>query len=113
MREMTESVLRFTWAMSLVGLRQAANAFLPRGDWKERSRRELDALSATAAREMGETMRAFYRAGDRCQAGALDTASRLFSAAWSRPGARLNEVWEALDRTRAAARGEKGGGRDA
>lgn len=113
MKEMTESVLRFTWAMSLVGLRQAADIVLPRRDGKERSRRALDALSAAASREMGETMRGFYRAGDRFQAGALDTASRLFSAAWSQPGARWNEIWESLDRTRAAARSEKGGGRGA
>jgi len=113
MREMTESVLRFTWALSLVGLRQAANVVLPRQGWQEKSRRELDALSATAAREMGETMRTFYRAGDRFQAGALDTAARLFSASWSLPGARLNDVWESLDRTRAAVRDGKRGGRDA
>lgn len=110
---MTESILRFTWAMSLVGLRQAANVILPGKGWQERNRRELDALSATATRDMGEKMRGFYRAGDRFQAGALDTAARLFSASWSRPGARLNEVWEALDRTRAAARAEKRGDRDA
>ncbi len=111
MREVTESVLRFTWAMSLVGLRQATNILMPRQGWAK-STRELDAMSNAAAREMGETMRAFYRAGDRLQAGALDTAARLFSSSWSEPGKLLNDTWESLDRTRAAVRDEVAGGRD-
>lgn len=116
MREVTESVLRFTWAMSLVGVRQAANLLTPRRGW-ETTTRELDAVSGAAGREMGETMRGFYRAGDRLQAGMVDTVSRLFTGSWSEPGKALNDVWESLDRTRAAVREElsrsDGGGGDA
>ena len=108
MREVTESVLRFTWAMSLTGIRQAANLITPRQGW-QKGTRELDAMSGAAAREMGETLRTFYRAGDRLQAGMLDTASRLFRPSWSEPGQVLDETWEALDRTRAAIRDELAG----
>ncbi len=98
MRDLARSMIRFSWAMSVLGARQAANIFTPREGW-ERSTESLDAVSHAAADQMGETMKGLYRAGDRFQSGMVDTVSRAFRGQWSDPGTTLNEAWESVDRT--------------
>ncbi|HEX9735751.1 MAG TPA: hypothetical protein VGG06_27645 [Thermoanaerobaculia bacterium] len=100
MRKVTESLFRFGWAMTTFGLQQALHLAAPRRGWDE-AERGFDAIAAAAAKEMDEALRTYYRAGDRLQAGLVDTASRLFSSRWSEPGELMNETWESLDRTRA------------
>ncbi len=98
MRDLARSMIRFSWAMSVLGARQMANVLTPRQGW-DRSAEALDAVSHAAAEEMGETMKSFYQAGDRLQSGMVDTAARLFRGGWSEPGKAMNETWEAVDRT--------------
>ena len=98
MRDLARSMIRFSWAMSVLGARQAANLVTPRQGW-ERSTEAFDAVRHAAVEEMGETLKSFYRAGDRLQDGMVDTVSRLFSGDWSKPGKVMNETWEALDRS--------------
>ncbi len=96
MRELVGSMFRFSWAMSVLGARQAANLITPRKGW-DRSVEAFDAVSLAAADEMGETMKSFYDAGDRLQSGMVDTASRMFGGTWSDQV--MNKTWEAVDRT--------------
>lgn len=98
MRDLARSMMRFSWAMSVLGARQAANLMTPREGWG-RSTESFDAISHAAADHMGETMRGFYKAGDRFQSGMVDTVSRVFRSGWSDPGKTMNEAWEAVDRT--------------
>ena len=98
MRDLARSMIRFSWAMSVLGARQAANLVSPRDGW-DRSADAFDAVSHAAAEEMGETMENFYKAGDRFQSGMVDTVSRLFRGTWSDPGKTMNEAWESVDRT--------------
>ena len=98
MRHLARSMIRFSWAMSVLGARQAANLVAPRDGW-QRSTEAFDAVSHAAAEEMGETMKSFYQAGDRLQSGMIDSMSRLFRGNWSEPGKVMNETWESLDRT--------------
>ncbi len=98
MRDLARSMIRFSWAMSVLGARQAAHLFTPRQGW-DRSAEAFDAVSHAAEEEMGETMKSFYQAGDRLQSGMVDTVSRMFRGKWSEPGKVMNETWEAVDRT--------------
>ena len=98
MRDLARSMIRFSWAMSMLGARQAANLMTPREGW-DRSTQSFDAVSHVAADQMGETMRSFFKAGDRFQSGMVDTAARFFRGDWSEPGQTMNGAWEALDRT--------------
>ena len=98
MRDLARSMIRFSWAMSMFGARQAANLVSPRDGW-DRSADTFDAVSHAARDQMGETMRGFYKAGDRLQSGMVDTMARLFRGTWSDPGKTVNEMWEQLDRT--------------
>ena len=98
MRDLARSMIRFSWAMSVLGARQAANLISPReGGWK-RSTEAFDAVSHAAAEEMGETMKGLYQAGDRLQSGMVDTMSRMLRGS-SENDRVMNETWEALDRS--------------
>ena len=97
MRDLARSMIRFSWAMSVLGARQVGNLVSPREGW-DRSADAFDAVSHAAAEEMGEAMKSFYQAGDRLQSGVVDTASRLLRGTWSDPGKPLNEAWESVDR---------------
>ncbi len=97
MRDLARSMIRFSWAMSVLGARQAANLVTPRPGW-DRSAESFDAVSDAAAKEMGETLKSFYQAGDRLQGGMVDSVSCLFRGTWSDPGKTMNETWESIDR---------------
>lgn len=97
MRDLARSMFRFSWAMSMLGARQAVNLLNP-GAW-DRSADAFDAVSHAASKEMGETMQGYYKAGDRLQSGMVDTVARMADGTWSNPGKAMNEVWEQVDRT--------------
>ncbi len=105
MRDLARSMFRFSWAMSVLGARQATNLMTPGKGW-DRSAEAFDAVSAAAEKEMGETMKSFYQAGDRLQSGMTDTMSRMFRGNWSDPGKVMNETWEEVDRTWTGVRDE-------
>lgn len=98
MRDLARSMFRFSWAMSVLGARQVANLLSP-GDGWNRSADSLDAVADAAAKEMGETMQGYYKAGDRLQSGMVDTMSRMVQGSWSEPGKVMNDTWESVDRT--------------
>ncbi len=98
MRDLARSMFRFSWAMSVLSARQAANLISPRDGW-DRSAESFNAVSHAAVGQMGETMKGFYEAGDRFQAGMVDTASRAFSGSWGDPGKMMNRTWESVERT--------------
>ena len=98
MRDLARSMMRFSWAMSMLGARQVAHLLSP-GDGLDRSADALDAVSGAAAKQMGETMKSYYEAGDRLQSGMMDTMSRVVEGSWGEPGKVMNDTWEAIDRT--------------
>ncbi len=98
MRDLARSMFRFSWAMSMLGARQAANLLNPGRGW-DRSAEAFDAVSNAAEAEMGDTLKSFYQAGDRIQSGMTDTMSRVFRGDWSDPGKVMNETWEEVDHT--------------
>ncbi len=98
MRDLARSMFRFSWAMSVLGARQAANLLNPGKGW-DLSTEAFDAISDAAEKEMGESMKSFYQAGDRMQGGMVDTMSKVFDGNWSNPGKVMNQAWEQVDRT--------------
>ncbi|MEM7355826.1 MAG: hypothetical protein AAF657_33730 [Acidobacteriota bacterium] len=98
MRDLARSMIRFSWAMTVLGARQAANLMTPREGWS-RSTESFDAVSHAAADHMGETMKNLYQAGDRLQSGMVDTASRFMGGNWSDSNPAMSNAWEAVDRT--------------
>ncbi len=102
MRDLTKSMFRFSWAMSMLSLRQATHLLSPGQGW-DRSTSVFDALSHAAEGQMGESVRNLYRAGDEFQGGMVNAVSDLTNGEWSKPGEALGEAmkrsWEAVDRS--------------
>ncbi len=67
MRELAKSMLSFSWAMSLFGLKQIANALAP-GD----AAASFDAVTRSAEGQLGQPAQSAFQAGDNLQRGVVD-----------------------------------------
>jgi hypothetical protein len=66
-RELTKSMLSFSWAMSMFGLKQMANALTP-----SNAVASFEALTRCTEDQLGPTARAAFRACDNLQRGLVD-----------------------------------------
>lgn len=67
MRDLTKSMLSFSWALPLFGLRQMANALSP-----DRAAQAFDAVTEATRRQLGPTTDTTFRAGDSLQRTMVD-----------------------------------------
>jgi hypothetical protein len=65
--ELMKSMLRFSWAMSLFGVRNLGNLAAP-----ERAASSLDAVTQATEGQLGEGLRGVFQAGDRLQQNVVD-----------------------------------------
>jgi len=86
MRDLTKSLTTFTWAMSVFGVQQMVSlmggASRGQGDHCAES---FNNVSKAAADTLGSSLRAVYNAGDRLQAGFVDTLFGGFMTAGMDP----------------------------
>jgi hypothetical protein len=69
MREFTKSVFSFSWALSLFGIQQTLNLMTP-----SKAAKALNNVTEATKGEMGETLKATFRAGDNLQRELVDLA---------------------------------------
>jgi hypothetical protein len=74
MREFTKSMMSYTWAMSLFGVQQMANAFSP-----SKATESFDNVTKATRDEFSEALRATFRAGDNLQRGLVDITFSVFT----------------------------------
>ena len=74
MRELTKSILSFSWAMSLFGVRQAANVLTP-----DKAAASFNNVTEAAREELGESTEATFKAGDNLQRSLVDLTFGVFS----------------------------------
>jgi len=107
-RELAKSMLRYSWAVTVLGAREATNVLT---GGRDSSIRTLDALSHTAEDQMNETVSGFYRAGEHLQHGMVEALADLASGSWSDPAGTINrglrQGWEALDRSWSSLRSSR------
>ena len=72
MREMTKSILRFSWALPIFGINQLTKLSVPTGCNQDSTAQALDAVSTAAQGELGNTLKGVYDAGERLQRGLVD-----------------------------------------
>jgi len=88
-RDFTKSALGFSWALSLLGLKQAGNLLRP----NQQQGGDLFApMTQVAVNQLDDSMRGIYRSGDNLQArtvdlmfAALNPTNWLNPNAWMRP----------------------------
>ena len=99
MRDLTKSVNRFSWALSLFGLQQLTNVMTP--GRAEESTRALDAVSNAAESQLSDAFKRGVQAGDEFQRGVVDLAFGVFNA---NPGKWVQTGSDALQRSVEALR---------
>ena len=85
MRDLTRSVMSCTWAMSVFGVQQIVNLFIPRDEKSMcNSAQAVDQVTEAAAGQLSDTMKAAFRAGDQFQRGVVDVMfGAMMMGAWS------------------------------
>lgn len=88
-RDFTKSALGFSWALSLLGLKQAVNLLRPN---QHQGGDLLAPMTEVAVNQLDDSMRGIYRSGDNMQArtvdlmfAALNPTNWLNPNAWMRP----------------------------
>lgn len=79
MRELTKSMLSFSWAMPLYGMKQMLNITLPRDmsrPWGEATD-GLNSVTGAMREQLGSTMKGMFDAGDQIQRGLVDAMYSL------------------------------------
>jgi hypothetical protein len=71
MRELTKSMLSFTWSMSVFGLSQAVNLLSPR-----QAASAFDEVTRRAEEQLGPSTRQIFGVGDNLQRGFVDLTFR-------------------------------------
>lgn len=74
MRELTKSMLSFSWAMPLYGMKQVLNLSFPQDMSRpfDRATEGFEAVAGVARDQMGATIKGLFDAGDRIQRGMID-----------------------------------------
>lgn len=85
-REVTRSMLRCSWALTVLAARGATGGLDPAG--ATGARESLDRVAAAAEGELDEASRNLYRTGERFQDGVVDLVADMMRAArpWSPAG---------------------------
>ncbi|PYP90382.1 MAG: hypothetical protein DMG65_11745 [Candidatus Angelobacter sp. Gp1-AA117] len=83
-RDLTKSTISFSWALSLLGIKQAANLFRP---GQQRNGDSLGHVTQATVDQLDDSMRGIFRTGDNLQAQAVDLAfASLNPINWINPG---------------------------
>jgi hypothetical protein len=73
MRELAKSMLGYSWAVSMFGVQQVTNLLMPgNGKPMAKATDAFNQVTAATLDQLGDTMRATFRAGDQLQRGIVD-----------------------------------------
>jgi len=75
-RDFTKSAMSFSWAFSLLGIKQAVNMLRP---GQQGSGDLLTPMTQMAVEQLDESMRGIYRSGDNLQVRAVDMAFSMMN----------------------------------
>ena len=81
MRELTRSMLSFSWVMSLFGVKQATNLLRP-----SEAASSFDVVAEAAEGELPDAIKQLFAVGDNLQKAATDLTFGVFSVEAFNPG---------------------------
>jgi hypothetical protein len=97
MRDLTKSMMGFSWAMSMFGLKQALAMLNPQSTGNAAS--SFEEVTRAAESQLGSVTRSTFQAGDRLQRGMLDMAFSLFGWGSWNPNEMMRMGTDAVQRT--------------
>src|SRR6185295_4804971 len=85
MRDLTKSMMSFSWAMSLFGLRQMTCMLMPQSGGSTSS--SLDSVTRCTENQLGSVTQSMFRSGDNLQRGMVDLMFNMLSlGGWNGSG---------------------------
>ncbi len=108
MRELTKSMMSFSWAMSLLGVRQMSCMLMPQS-WGSTSS-SLDSVTRCTEGQLGSVTQSLFRSGDNLQRGMVDLMFNMLTlGGWNGGGNALRQSmqWGADVMQRTAQAGVK------
>ncbi len=77
MRELTKSMLRFSWALPVFSVKQMISLSMPTEANQASTVHALDAVTAAAESEIGQALKGVYSTGDQMGRTAVDMTFKL------------------------------------
>ena len=73
-RDLTKSMISFSWGMSLFGVKQAANLVTPQTPSQptHKAMAAFNAVTQATGEQLGDTLKGAFMAGDQLQKGMMD-----------------------------------------
>ncbi len=99
MRELTKSMISFSWAMSLFGIKQLANVLTP-----QKAAGSFSAVTGATEGQFGELLKPMFRAGDALQRGMVDMTFGFLTPQVLNPNWWLKMTSDAMQRSAKAFR---------
>lgn len=111
MRELTKSMLSFSWAMPLYGMKQMLNMTFPRDMSRPfgEAADGFNAVTGSMREQLGSTLRGMFDAGDQIQRGLVDAMFSLGMGAFD-PNAWMRMGSDAMQRSTQGMQGMQGMG---
>ena len=104
LRDLTKSMLSFSWAMSLFGVEQLTNALLPQKPSQPTHRATAAFNTVTHATEaqLDNVLKGVFKAGDTLQRGMVDLMFGCFSLEACNPSQMMRVTSDTMRQTTAA-----------
>jgi hypothetical protein len=100
-RDLTKSMLSFSWAMSLFGVEQLANTLMPQKPSQptHRATAAFNAVTQATEEQMGSALRGAFKAGDQLQRGMVDLMFGFLSLEAFNPSQMMRMTSDTMRRT--------------
>ena len=111
-RDLTKSLLSFSWGMSLFSLQQAANLLTPQSPSQptHTATAAFNTITQRTQEELGDALKGVFRAGDQLQKGMVDMAFSFFTLGAVNPSRLMQMTSEMMQQTSTAFRQSPGEG---
>jgi hypothetical protein len=103
-RDLTKSMLSFSWAISLFGVEQLTNTLLPQSPSQpnHRATTAFDAVTHAAEEQLSGVLKGVFTAGDRLQRGMVDLMLGFLSLEASNPSQMMRMTSDMMRQTTGA-----------
>jgi hypothetical protein len=93
-RDLTKSMLSFSWGMSLFGAKQFANILMP-----EKATASFNAVTQATEAQLGDVLKGAFRAGDQLQKGLVDISFSFLTLEALNPSQMMKMVSDMMRQT--------------
>lgn len=105
-RDLTKSLLSFSWGMSLFSVQQVANLLTPQSPSQptHTTKASFDAVTQTTEEQLGNALKGVFKAGDQLQKGVVELAFSFFTLEAFNPSRMMQMTSEMVQQTSEAFR---------